>query len=51
MYWNTKASKNIIIDTSLLFDSDEESTKSHDSDMEPDTDPGTKRNHFLTTED
>ena len=35
----------------MLFDSNEESTKSDGSDMERDTDPGTERNHILTTED
>ena len=32
VYWNTKASKNKSIDTSLLFDQDEEFTQSDGSD-------------------
>ena len=46
-YWNTKASKNKSIDTSLLFDSDEESAQSDGSD----SDSGTERNHILGIED
>lgn len=51
VYWNTKASKNKRIDTSLLFDSDEESAKSDDSDTEPDANSSTERTHILTVED
>jgi len=47
IYWNTKASKNKCIDTSLLFDSDEESAQSDGSD----SDSGTERNHTLAIED
>lgn len=49
VYWNTKASKNKRIDTSLLFDSDEESAQSDGSDS--DSDSGTERNHTLAIED
>ena len=49
VYWNTKASKNKRIDTSLLFDSDEESAHSDGSDS--DSDSGTERNHILAVED
>ena len=49
IYWNTKASKNKSIDTSLLFDSDEESAQSDGSDS--DSDSGTERNHILGIED
>ena len=47
IYWKTKASKNKSIDTSLLFDSDEESAQSDCSD----SDSGTERNHILGIED
>ena len=49
VYWHTKASKNKRIDTSLLFDSDEESAQSDGSDS--DSDSGTERNHTLAIED
>ena len=49
VYWNTKVSKSRRIDTSLLFDSDEESAQSDGSDS--DSDSGTERNHTLTVED
>lgn len=49
VYWNTKVSKNKRIDTSLLFDSDEESAQRDGSDS--DSDSGTERNHILTVED
>ena len=49
IYWNMKASKNKSIDTSLLFDSDEESAQSGGSDS--DSDSGTERNHILGIED
>ena len=45
VYWNMKVSKNKRIDTSLLFDSDEESAQSDGSDS--DSDSGTrKKSHF-----
>ena len=47
--WHTKASKNKHIDTSLLFDSDEEFALSDGSDS--DSDSGTERNHTLAIED
>lgn len=49
VYWNTKASKHNSIDTSLLFDSDEEPAQSDGSDS--DSDSGTERNHILAIED
>ena len=49
VYWNTKASKNKSIDTSLLFDSDEESAQSDGRDS--DSNSGTERNHILGIED
>lgn len=48
--WNTKASKEHRIDTSLLFDSDQES-QSDDGSSEPETDAGSSKDHVLSTED
>ena len=50
-YWNTKASKERKIDTSLLFDSDQESQSDDDGSSEPEADPGSSRNHVLSVED
>lgn len=60
-YWNTKASKEHKIDTSLLFDSDQETqsdpdqeNQSDDDDngsSEPETDAGSSRDHILSVED
>ena len=49
VYWNTKASKNKRIDTSLLFDSDEESAQSDGGDS--DSVSRTERNLILAIED
>ena len=48
-YTGIRKLKNKRIDTSLLFDSDEESAQSDGSD--PDSDSGTERNHTLAIED
>ena len=50
-YWNTKASKERKIDTSLLFDSDQESQSDDDGSSEPEADPGSSRDHVLSVED
>ena len=50
-YWNTKASKVRKIDTSLLFDSDQESQSDDDGSSEPEADPGSSRDHVLSVED
>ena len=51
-YWNTKAGKHQRVDTSLLFDSDQESSGSDDegnSDRETDT-ADSSRDHVLSVE-
>jgi len=58
-YWNTKASKEHEIDTSLLFDSDQETQSDYDDDDDDDvdgssalkTDAGSSRDHVLSLED